>query len=72
MARFGGSNEAFFIGGERIFKEAMDYAERIYLTTVDYEEIDGDNKRYFPVIPDSFKVNDMTVGDSFAFLEYVR
>ncbi|MDR0408025.1 MAG: dihydrofolate reductase [Campylobacteraceae bacterium] len=42
-----GEEEAFVVGGGEIYKEALLYAERIYLTTVDYG---GKGDTFFPPI----------------------
>lgn len=46
-----GADEVFICGGESVFREAMQIADRVYLTVVE-EEFDGDV--YFPEIPDDF------------------
>jgi dihydrofolate reductase len=46
-----GADEVFICGGEAVFREAMPFADRIYLTIVE-EEFDGD--AFFPGIPDDF------------------
>ena len=68
-----GDKEIFICGGERVYAEAIEIADRLYITHID-EEFDGD--RFFPPIPDCFElvkccqVND---GDfSTTFCEYVR
>jgi dihydrofolate reductase len=43
-----GSREVFVIGGAEIYRQALPFAERIYLTIV-HAEIAGD--AFFPVIP---------------------
>jgi dihydrofolate reductase len=45
------ADEVFICGGEAVFREAMPFANRIYLTIVE-EEFDGD--AFFPEIPDDF------------------
>jgi len=42
-----GCDEAFIIGGEQIYRQAFDIADRIYLTRV-FETFEGDS--FFPVI----------------------
>ena len=51
-----GCDECFLIGGQRIFEEGLQYADTIYLTEVDgeYDGVDQDSKRYFPVLNDSW------------------
>ena len=44
------------IGGERVFKEAMMYTDRIELTHVDTEVADGE--AFYPNIPDDFIVSE--------------
>jgi dihydrofolate reductase len=46
-----GADEIFICGGEAVFREAMPFADRIYLTIVE-EEFDGD--AFFPGIPADF------------------
>lgn len=46
-----GADEVFICGGESVFREAMPFADRIYLTIID-EEFDGD--AFFPEVPDDF------------------
>ena len=46
-----GADEVFICGGEAVYREAMPFADRIYLTIID-EEFDGD--AFFPEIPDDF------------------
>jgi dihydrofolate reductase len=46
-----GADEVFICGGESVFREAMQLADRIYLTVID-EEFEGDV--FFPEIPDDF------------------
>jgi dihydrofolate reductase len=43
----GQDSEAFVVGGEGIYREALDFVQRIYLTLV-HAQIDGD--AYFPEI----------------------
>lgn len=47
-----GAEEIFVIGGGEIFKQSLEIARRIYLTTV-HTKIAGDV--YFPEIPSGFK-----------------
>jgi dihydrofolate reductase len=42
-----GEEESFVIGGGEIYKEALPYADRLYLTTVDYN---GKADTFFPPI----------------------
>lgn len=53
-ARSNNVKEVFLIGGQRVFEEGLQYADTIYLTEVDgeYDGIDQDSKRYFPVLND--------------------
>lgn len=46
-ARVAGEKEAFVIGGAQIYKEALPYAHRLYLTEIQ-TELEGDT--YFPDI----------------------
>lgn len=46
-ARCTGGEEVFVIGGEQVYRQAMPYVDRMYLTVVD-TEVDGD--AYFPDI----------------------
>jgi dihydrofolate reductase len=54
-----GHEEVFIIGGEKVYKEAFDYADRILLTRLDAEYCPGLAKeiRYFPEIPDHFELD---------------
>jgi dihydrofolate reductase len=45
LCRKRGEQEVFVCGGGQIYEQAMDYAHKIYLTTVDY---DGDADTFFP------------------------
>ena len=63
------------IGGERVFKEAMMYTDRIELTHVDTEITDGD--AFYPNIPDDFivseeseQMHDDKSGLDFKFMTY--
>ena len=47
-ASFPGAEEVFIIGGGEIYKQAMNVANRIYLTLIE-EDFDGD--AYFPIEP---------------------
>lgn len=63
------SANCFAIGGERVFREAMKYAEKIYLTVIHHKYSDAD--RFFPTIPENeWKIieteNNMT-DEEFAF-----
>lgn len=49
-ARSVGEKEAFITGGGEIYSQSLKFAQRIYLTEVDYEE-DGD--AYFPEFNES-------------------
>ena len=49
-ARTQGETEVFITGGGQIYKEALPLTDKIYLTTVDYEE---DGEVYFPVFDES-------------------
>ena len=48
VAHCQGDDEIFFAGGEQVYREALEIADRIYLTIV-HAEIEGD--AYFPVLP---------------------
>jgi len=50
LAKETGVNEIFIIGGAEIFKEAMPFANRIYLTRI-HHHFDGD--AYFPEVSDA-------------------
>ncbi|WP_300753451.1 dihydrofolate reductase [uncultured Brachyspira sp.] len=67
-------NQIFIIGGESIYKKALDYADRIYLTHIDK---DYNCDRFFPEIDKSlfnsnklknFVYNDINVD----IVEYIR
>jgi dihydrofolate reductase len=45
--------EAFVIGGEQIFKEAISFASRLYITQI-HHTFEGDT--YFPAIPTEWKI----------------
>ena len=66
-------NEIFICGGESVYKEAIDIADKLYITFID-EHFDGD--RFLPTIPDSFvEIKKTIVKDgnySTAFCEYVN
>jgi dihydrofolate reductase len=47
LAHEGGEEEAFIIGGGEIYRQSMDYLDKIYLTTIDLH-VDGDV--FFPEI----------------------
>ena len=44
--------EIFICGGESVYKEALAFADRLYITRI-HKTFDGD--RYFPAIPDNFQ-----------------
>ena len=44
--------EIFICGGESVYKEALNIADRLYITHI-HATFDGD--RYFPAVPDNFK-----------------
>ncbi len=48
-AKSQGESEAFILGGGQIYKEGLKYADRIYLTEVDYSE---EGEVYFPEFND--------------------
>ena len=65
------------IGGERVFKEAMMYTDRVELTHVDTDITDGD--AFYPELPNEFVVaaeseqmNDEKSGLDFKFVTYQR
>ncbi|WP_201563659.1 dihydrofolate reductase [Psychrobacter sp. CMS30] len=65
------------IGGERVFKEAMMYTDRVELTHVDTDITDGD--AFYPELPNEFVVaaeseqmNDEKSGLDFKFVTYKR
>lgn len=67
-------SEAFVIGGGEIYRQALQRADRIYLTLLDME-VEGDTT--FPEIPDAdFKVESEEAheenGIHFRYLNYVR
>ena len=70
-------NEAFIIGGEQIYRQAMGFADKIYLTRV-YESFEGDS--FFPEIDTSIwqlteqKDNEIDDNNKFkySFLTYNR
>lgn len=49
-AKSQGETEAFVTGGGEIYKEALKFSDKIYLTEVDYEEV---GEVYFPVFDES-------------------
>ncbi|MDE5990452.1 MAG: dihydrofolate reductase [Clostridia bacterium] len=67
------NKEIFVCGGESAYKEALDIANRLYITFID-ADFDGD--RFFPPIPDCFmeiKRTNIKDGEfSTAFCEYIR
>lgn len=46
------NKEIFICGGESVYKKALEFADRLYITHIN-ADFDGD--RYFPDIPDKFK-----------------
>ena len=65
------------IGGERVFKEAMMYTDRVELTHVDTDITDGD--AFYPELPNEFvvaaeseQVHDEKSGLDFKFVTYKR
>ncbi len=70
-------NEAFIIGGEQIYRQAIGYADKIYLTRV-YESFEGDS--FFPEIDSTIwqlteqKDNEIDEKNKFkySFLTYTR
>ncbi|MBB3107511.1 dihydrofolate reductase [Psychrobacter luti] len=65
------------IGGERVFKEAMMYTDRVELTHVDTDIMDGD--AFYPELPNEFVVaeesqqmHDEKSGLDFKFVTYRR
>ena len=46
------NKEIFICGGESVYKEALAFADRLYITHI-RKSFDGD--RFFPAIPDNFK-----------------
>ena len=65
------------IGGERVFKEAMMYTDRVELTHVDTDITDGD--AFYPELPNEFAVaeefeqmHDEKSGLDFKFVTYKR
>ena len=58
----------FIIGGESIYKQAMDIANKIELTLI-HQDYDGDT--YFPEIDDNYwKVSNKIDFDTFSFITY--
>lgn len=49
LAEQNGETEAFVIGGEAVFREALPYLDRIYMTYID-EDVEGDT--FFPELND--------------------
>ena len=69
------TGEIFIIGGESIYRQALPYAARLYLTIVDDEPEAADT--FFPEInPDAWEVTEKEMrnenGLSFSFLTYIR
>ncbi len=61
---------AFIIGGEQIYRQAMDVADRLEITEVDLEP-EGD--AWFPEIATStWKLAAKSPGNGYAFLTYTR
>lgn len=64
--------EIFICGGESVYKEALSFADRLYVTHVN-ATFDGD--RYFPDIPDDFRcvssqdISDMGIPTTFCIYE---
>jgi len=66
----------WFIGGERVFKRAMMFTDRIELTVVDTDIEDGD--AFYPEIPEDFELTqesesftDEKSGLSYKFMTYM-
>lgn len=71
-----GEEEVFIVGGGQLYKEAFDYAERIYLTRID-KDYEGDT--FFPALDSTWQEvarQDFERGETFAypfsFLVYER
>lgn len=68
-----GEKEIFILGGERLFAEALEIADKLYITHLD-RDFDGD--KYFPPIPDCFTLEKQTNisdgGIDTCFCEYAR
>ena len=77
LARGAHLDTIWVIGGERVFKEAMMYTDRVELTHVDTDIMDGD--AFYPELPNEFAVaeeseqmNDEKSGLDFKFVTYKR
>ncbi len=73
LAKTKDKNQQIFIcGGEQIYRQSIDVADRIYITRIQ-QNFEGD--RFFPPIPEQFiKVSEITVEDGnikTTFCEYI-
>lgn len=74
----GGDEEVFIIGGETLYRQAMDMADRLYLTLVDDEPQEAD--AFFPplapgeweIVADEFHEPDERHQQPYRFVDYQR
>lgn len=77
LAQSSNLDTIWVIGGERVFSEAMIYTDRVELTQVDTDIVDGD--AFYPELPNEFVVatkseqkHDEKSGLDFRFVTYKR
>lgn len=68
LRKAGSDKEVFIIGGGEIYKEALKYADNVYVTEVD-GEFEGDT--YFPTLNRTWKEVKREEKEGYRFIDYV-
>jgi len=69
LLKAGGNKDIFIIGGGEIYKQSMDFVDKLYITEVDME-VEGDTT--FPTISDKWIVSNEEDFEGGKFLTYSR
>ena len=69
LLKAGGNKDIFIIGGGEIYKQSMDFVDKLYITEVDME-VEGDTT--FPTISDKWNISNEETFEGGKFLTYTK
>ena len=67
-----GYNDVFIIGGESVYREAMNYADKIYLTMINAEHYINETAKFFPKIGKNWNHVATEFGEFVKFRTYLK
>jgi len=69
LLKAGGNKDIFIIGGGEIYKQSMDFVDKLYITEVDME-VEGDTT--FPKISNTWNISNEETFEGGKFLTYTK